>query len=131
MIGHTRNVMFVTLVIKEQQKDIPSKSFVCATFALGNSDCTQMNVFTLSSISCLKNLFELLIYFTFFELFWYIVPFSIFWSCVLTVISLYYAEVFLLYCGLWKFPLFVTFTKRGMFYDWIIILIWIFLVCHK
>ena len=31
---------FVTLVEKEQQKDIPSKPFMCASFALHNMDCT-------------------------------------------------------------------------------------------
>ena len=40
------------------------------------------------------------------------------------IIILYWSLV--LYCGLWNFPLFVPFTKSGIFFDWIIILIWIF-----
>lgn len=42
---HTRDVAFVIVVVKEQQKSIPSKPFTCASFALGNPDHAQMNFF--------------------------------------------------------------------------------------
>ena len=57
--------------------------------------------------------------------FWIILIYcTVFFEVVFCCIIILCWSLFL-YCGLLNFPLFVSFTKSGIIFDWIIILIWI------